>query len=134
MSGGADGDSPTSGRTSRASSRALGLRRRLEAAGLPAPILDSATSLDAVLGWVEAALGGLFVENPQPMWVLDAETGGFLAVNRAAIAEYGYTAEEFADSSSQRCGTTPGSPPRSSPSPGYSDRGSRPATAARTDG
>ena len=96
MSGGADGNSPTSGRTSRAWSRALGLRRRLEAAGLPAPILDAATSLDAVLGWVEAAFRGLFVENPQPMWVLDAETGGFIAVNRAAVAEYGYTAEEFA--------------------------------------
>jgi len=30
------------------------------------------------------------------MWVLDAETHGFLAVNDAAIATYGYSAEEFA--------------------------------------
>ena len=38
----------------------------------------------------------LFYENPQPMWVLDAETRRFLAVNDAAIARYGYSAEEFA--------------------------------------
>ena len=38
----------------------------------------------------------LFFENPQAMWVLDAETQGFLAVNDAAIAAYGYSAEEFA--------------------------------------
>jgi diguanylate cyclase (GGDEF)-like protein/PAS domain S-box-containing protein len=38
----------------------------------------------------------LFYENPQPMWVLDAETRRFLAVNEAAIARYGYSAEEFA--------------------------------------
>jgi len=38
----------------------------------------------------------LFFENPQAMWVLDAETHAFLAVNDAAIAAYGYSAEEFA--------------------------------------
>ena len=38
----------------------------------------------------------LFFENPQAMWVLDAKTHGFLAVNDAAIAAYGYSAEEFA--------------------------------------
>jgi PAS domain S-box-containing protein len=38
----------------------------------------------------------LFFENPQAMWVLDAETQSFLAVNDAAIAAYGYSAEEFA--------------------------------------
>jgi len=37
----------------------------------------------------------LFENNPNPMWVYDAETFAFLAVNEAAIKHYGYTREEF---------------------------------------
>ncbi len=37
----------------------------------------------------------LFETNPAPMWVYDSRTLAFLAVNRAATAHYGYTAEEF---------------------------------------
>ena len=37
----------------------------------------------------------LFDANPQPAWVYDTETLRFLVVNDAAIAEYGYTREEF---------------------------------------
>lgn len=37
----------------------------------------------------------LFEENPNPMWVVDLETLFFLAVNRAALAQYGYSKEEF---------------------------------------
>lgn len=37
----------------------------------------------------------LFAQNPQPMWVFDAVTLRFLAVNPAAIDHYGYTADEF---------------------------------------
>jgi two-component system, cell cycle sensor histidine kinase and response regulator CckA len=37
----------------------------------------------------------LFENNPQPMWVFDAETLAFRAVNHAAIETYGYTREEF---------------------------------------
>jgi hypothetical protein len=37
----------------------------------------------------------LFEANPQPMWVFDAETLEFLAVNDAAIQHYGYSREEF---------------------------------------
>lgn len=37
----------------------------------------------------------LFEGNPLPMWVLDAETLSFLAVNEAAIRHYGYSREEF---------------------------------------
>lgn len=33
--------------------------------------------------------------NPQPMWVWDAETLRFLAVNEAAISHYGYSRDEF---------------------------------------
>jgi two-component system, cell cycle sensor histidine kinase and response regulator CckA len=37
----------------------------------------------------------LFEANPLPMWVYDAETLRFLAVNEAAIRHYGYTRSEF---------------------------------------
>ncbi len=38
----------------------------------------------------------LFHRNPLPMWVVDLETRGFLAVNQAAVDKYGYSADEFA--------------------------------------
>jgi PAS domain S-box-containing protein len=37
----------------------------------------------------------LFEASPTPMWVYDAETLAFLAVNDAAIRHYGYSREEF---------------------------------------
>ena len=37
----------------------------------------------------------LFESSPLPMWVFDAETLRFLAVNDAAVRLYGYTREEF---------------------------------------
>lgn len=37
----------------------------------------------------------LFEVHPQPMWVVDANSLAFLAVNGAALALYGYTKEEF---------------------------------------
>ncbi len=37
----------------------------------------------------------LFENNPQPMWVFDNETLGFLAVNDAACRHYGYSRKEF---------------------------------------
>jgi two-component system, cell cycle sensor histidine kinase and response regulator CckA len=37
----------------------------------------------------------LFENNPQPMWVYDRDTLAFLAVNNAAVKQYGYTAAEF---------------------------------------
>lgn len=37
----------------------------------------------------------LFDSNPQPMWVYDARTFRFLAVNEAAIRHYGYSRSEF---------------------------------------
>ena len=38
----------------------------------------------------------LFHENPLPMFVFDLNTLGFLAVNEAAVRNYGYSADEFA--------------------------------------
>jgi PAS domain S-box-containing protein len=43
----------------------------------------------------EARYRLLFESNPNPMWVFDLETLAFLAVNRAAIAHYGYSQAEF---------------------------------------
>lgn len=37
----------------------------------------------------------LFQANPQPMWVYDADTLAFLAVNDTAVERYGYSREEF---------------------------------------
>jgi len=37
----------------------------------------------------------LFQSNPQPMWVFDRETLAFLAVNEAAVRQYGYSEQEF---------------------------------------
>ena len=37
----------------------------------------------------------LFHNNPNPMWVFDLETQGFLEVNEAAIQHYGYSHSEF---------------------------------------
>ena len=37
----------------------------------------------------------LFDSNPQPMWVYDAESLGFLAVNATAVRTYGYARQEF---------------------------------------
>jgi PAS domain S-box-containing protein len=37
----------------------------------------------------------LFEKNPDPMWVFDRDTRAFLAVNEAAIDQYGYSREEF---------------------------------------
>ncbi|MEP7303163.1 MAG: PAS domain S-box protein, partial [Caldimonas sp.] len=37
----------------------------------------------------------VFAANPLPMWIYDVETLGFLAVNEAATARYGYSSAEF---------------------------------------
>ena len=43
----------------------------------------------------EARYRELFESNPQPMWVFDVQTLAFLAVNDAAINQYGYSRDEF---------------------------------------
>ena len=37
----------------------------------------------------------LFLSHPDPMWVYDLDTLRFLAVNKAAVAKYGYSHDEF---------------------------------------
>ena len=43
----------------------------------------------------EQAYSALFDENPVPMWVSDPESLRFMAVNEAAVAQYGYSRDEF---------------------------------------
>lgn len=43
----------------------------------------------------EARYRTLFAHSPQPMWVFDPVTLGFLEVNEAAVLLYGFTREEF---------------------------------------
>ncbi len=43
----------------------------------------------------EARYRALFDVHPHPMWVVDAQTLGFLAVNSAAVRLYGYSKDEF---------------------------------------
>src|SRR5271165_3490110 len=45
----------------------------------------------------ESMLSLLFEHNPLPTWVFDCETLRFLQVNEAAVKQYGFTAQEFAD-------------------------------------
>ncbi|GAC1443863.1 MAG: hypothetical protein NVSMB55_18630 [Mycobacteriales bacterium] len=47
------------------------------------------------LGRSDAAWKGLFTDSPIPMWVYDRVDLRFLAVNAAAVAHYGWTADEF---------------------------------------
>jgi two-component system cell cycle sensor histidine kinase/response regulator CckA len=50
---------------------------------------------EAALGESDAALRVIFTENPLPMFVYDRDSLRFLAVNEAALAQYGYTRAEF---------------------------------------
>jgi len=43
----------------------------------------------------EARFRRIFEANPLPMWIVDHATGGFIAVNDAALARYGYKRAEF---------------------------------------
>lgn len=50
---------------------------------------------EVILQDSEAHYRFLFTENPQPMWVFDLQQSRFLAVNRAALRQYGYSPDEF---------------------------------------
>jgi diguanylate cyclase (GGDEF)-like protein/PAS domain S-box-containing protein len=60
-----------------------------------AGLRDTARQREGALVTSEELFRRLFYENPQPLWVIDAETERFLAVNDAAVAKYGYSVEEF---------------------------------------
>ncbi|HEY2705628.1 MAG TPA: EAL domain-containing protein [Candidatus Dormibacteraeota bacterium] len=50
---------------------------------------------DEALRVSERSFRVLFASNPHPMWVVDAVSLGFIAVNDAAVAQYGYSSDEF---------------------------------------
>jgi diguanylate cyclase (GGDEF)-like protein/PAS domain S-box-containing protein len=50
---------------------------------------------DEALRTSERSFRVLFESNPHPMWVVDATSLEVIAVNDAAVAEYGYSTEEF---------------------------------------
>jgi diguanylate cyclase (GGDEF)-like protein/PAS domain S-box-containing protein len=60
-----------------------------------AGLRDTARQREGALVTSEELFRRLFYENPQPLWVIDAATERFLAVNDAAVAKYGYSVEEF---------------------------------------
>jgi PAS domain S-box-containing protein len=50
---------------------------------------------DDALRQSEETFRRIFMDNPLPMWLHDADTLQFLDVNEAALVRYGYTREEF---------------------------------------
>lgn len=58
-------------------------------------ILSDRRRVEAALRESEERYRQLFDYNPYPMWVYDAETLRFLAVNEAAVRQYGYSRDEF---------------------------------------
>jgi hypothetical protein len=63
---------------------------------IPAAVLAERMRLTRQLRKNEEQYRQLFERNPHPMWIFDPETLAFLAVNDAAVAQYGYDREEFA--------------------------------------
>lgn len=57
--------------------------------------IDQRKHAEAALRESEAQYRFAFTENPRPMWVLDLRECRFLAVNKAALRQYGFTPEEF---------------------------------------
>jgi diguanylate cyclase (GGDEF)-like protein/PAS domain S-box-containing protein len=74
------------------------MRRRDQAVRDSRRLAEANTELESALAAVEEAeksFRRLFDDHPNPMWVHDAETLQFLAVNHAAVARYGYSRAEF---------------------------------------
>ncbi|CAN1211498.1 hypothetical protein TUMEXPCC7403_14945 [Tumidithrix helvetica PCC 7403] len=51
--------------------------------------------VEAALSRSEVQYRFMFENNPNPMWIYETDTLAFLAVNRAAIAHYGYSEADF---------------------------------------
>jgi len=57
--------------------------------------IDELEATQARISAGEARFRRVFEANPVPMWMTDHATGGFIAVNDAALALYGYSRAEF---------------------------------------
>ncbi len=62
---------------------------------IPAAVLSERKRTEVKLVESEQQYRDLFESNPHPMWIFDPETLAFLAVNDAAIYQYGFAREEF---------------------------------------
>ncbi len=63
--------------------------------GLIARHMHQAAKLMRLIKDSEASYRSLFIDNPNPMWVHDAQSLQVLEVNRAACLQYGYSREQF---------------------------------------
>ncbi len=72
-----------------ASAWVFALRRRVRAQS------EELLAKDRELQQNEDQYRALFENNPDPLWVFDRKTHAFLAVNDAAVNQYGYSREEF---------------------------------------
>jgi diguanylate cyclase (GGDEF)-like protein/PAS domain S-box-containing protein len=70
---------------------------QVDAPGVPRALHDAVErrQLESGMRRHEAQLRMLFDLNPHPMWVYDARSLAFLAVNRIATRSYGYSEDEF---------------------------------------
>ncbi len=57
--------------------------------------ISERAEIEKILASKEEHYRMLFLNNPIPLWVYDRTTLAFLAVNDAAVQQYGYSAEEF---------------------------------------
>jgi two-component system cell cycle sensor histidine kinase/response regulator CckA len=62
-----------------------------------AAMRQSSKQLDHLVTEGTERYRAMFDDNPMPMWIYDRETLGFVVVNDAAIRQYGYSREEFAN-------------------------------------
>ena len=69
-------------------------RAQLVQARLRAQVNDLET-MNERLSASETRFRKIFEANPLPMWIADHETGGFIAVNEASLAFYGYSRAEL---------------------------------------
>ena len=71
------------------------LLRMVSSAGRHVGLYLQRADTQSALRESEASYRQLFERHPAPMWLYDPETLRFLAVNDAAIANYGFSREEF---------------------------------------
>ena len=72
-----------------------GIVEEVSAATANQPEADRRGTPEPALHTTEESYRLLFESNPVPMWVFDRRTLRFLAVNDAAVHQYGYTEQEF---------------------------------------
>lgn len=78
-----------------AQAQAEALERAVQAHGRLRAQITELEATNQRLAAGEARFRRVFEGNPLPMWIADHATGGFIAVNEAALSLYGYSRGEF---------------------------------------